>query len=169
MKTIVILCGVNETGKTKTLKRFFGVSHIGRLRPMQLLERTLNGKKVCAVSLSSPQELKKFCEVDEVKDSIEKRIQKCERASKGQDYTLIIPFGVYGAVNGKLNEDCILKPIKWLRDQGFRVFVIYLEKKRARGLNLIDSFVKKITSIEIASTEEYERQSKDLENFIKGI
>lgn len=169
MKTVVILCGVNQSGKSKTLKEFFGVTHIPRLKPMQLLERTLNGKKVYAVSLNSPQELRDPCDVEGVKNSIRKRTEKCEQASKGQQYTLIIPFGLYGAVKGKLNEACILRPIEWLRTLGFRMFLIYLRKKTARKLRLIDSFMKKLTSNVIESTKEYERQAEELEEFIRAI
>ena len=169
MKNIVILCGVGEAGKTKTLKEFFGVSHVRRLRRDQLLERVLNGKKIYAVRLSSPQEQEDFCEIDDVKDNIKRRIQKCEQASKGQQYALIIPFGLYGATKGKLNEDCILKPIEWLRSQGFRVYVIYLRKKTARGLKLLDSFMKGLASNVIESTKEYDRQAKELKNFIGVI
>lgn len=168
MKTIVILCGVNEAGKTKTLKEFFNVSHIPRLNPMQLLERMLNGKKVFGVSLSSPQELRDFCDVEGVKDSIKKRIQKCEKASKGQDYILLIPFGIYmNKEKTELNEDCILKPIEWLRNQGFRVHIVYQRKKTARTLRLVDSFMRKITSNVIESTREYDRQAKELERIIR--
>lgn len=126
-------------------------------------------RKSYAVSLNSPQELRDFCDVEGVKDSIGKRIKKCKQASKGQQYTLIIPFGLYGATKGKLNEDCILKPIEWLRSQGFRIFIIYLKKKTARRLDLVDSFMKKLTSNVIESTKEYDRQSKELENFIGAI
>lgn len=168
MKTIIILCGVGQTGKSKTLKKFFGVSQI-RLRPMQLLERLLDGKRVYAVSLNSPQEQRDFCDVEGVEDSIRKRIKKCEQVSEGQQYTLIVPFGLYGATKGKLNEDCILKPIEWLRSQGFRVYVTYLRKKTARGLKLLDSFMKGLASNVIGSTEEYDRQARELENFIRAI
>ena len=169
MKTIVILCGVGEVGKTKTLKKFFGVSHVRRLRRDQLLERGLNGKKIYAVRLSSPQEQEDFCEIDDVKGNIKRRIQKCEQASKGQQYTLIVPFGLYGASKGKLNEECILKPIEWLRSQRFRVYVIYLRKRTARELKLLDSFMKELTSYVIQSTKEYDRQAKELENFIRTM
>lgn len=169
MKTIVILCGVNASGKTTTLKRFFRVSHITRLKPMQLLERVLDGKKIYAVSLNSPQELRDFCDIKGVKDSIGKRISKCEQASKEQQYTLIIPFGLYGAVKGKLNENCILNPIEWLRNQGFRIFIVYLRKKTARRLDLVDSFMKRLTSNVIESTKEYDRQANELEKIIRSL
>ena len=91
MKTIMLLCGADSSGKTSTLRRFFRFK--GDLRSNPLLERTLNGKKVYAFNLGSPQELAKvFCALDKVKPRIEKRIQKCEQASLNQDYVLIIPF-----------------------------------------------------------------------------
>ena len=55
MKIGVLLCGTNEAGKTRTSKAFFKVSHIKRLKPMQLLTRIIAGKKVYGVSLSSPK------------------------------------------------------------------------------------------------------------------
>ena len=45
MKTIIILCGFGEAGKTKTLKEFFGVSLNEKLDDLQLLKRSLDGKK----------------------------------------------------------------------------------------------------------------------------
>jgi hypothetical protein len=170
MKTAVLLCGANEVGKTKTLKKFFGVSLTTRLGPMQLLERTLNGKKIYAVSLGSPQELSRFCKVDEVEANIEKRIRKCEVASHGQDYVLIMPFGVY-ARKGKaiLNEPCILEPIEWLKAKGFKVVAIYLRKEKTTNLSLKDTLMKKIALYEIKSDEDYDRQAKELENIIKNL
>ena len=169
----MLLCGSNEVGKTKTLKKFFRVSLMTRLAPMQLLERTLDSKKIYAVSLSSPQELaKEFCQVDKVKSRIEKRLQKCEQVSHGQDYILIIPFGIYEGREehkGQLNERCILEPIEWLRSLDFRVFLIYLRKETARFLSLIDLLMKKITSHIIKSDEDYDRQAKELENFVKNL
>jgi hypothetical protein len=172
MKAIVLLCGSNEVGKTKTLKAFFGVSHIERLKPMQLLERILNGMKIYAVSLNSPQEQSEFCNVSEVKARIEKRIQKCEEASHGQDYILIIPFGIYQKGRRKteqLNEKCILEPIEWLKKLGFKVRSIYLRKETARLLPLKDELMKKITSQEIKSEKNYDRQAKELESFIEHM
>jgi len=173
MKTIVLLCGSNDVGKTNTLKKLFSVSLVGRLKPMQLLERVLNGKKIYAVSLSSPQELSDFCVVDEVKVNIEKRIQKCELASEGQDYILIMPFGIYegkGEHKGQLNERCVLEPLEWLRSLGFRVASVYLRKEKARLLSLIDLLMKKVTSTVIESQKNnYDRQARELEEFIKKL
>ena len=117
MKTIVLLCGADRSGKTNTIKRFFGVS--GRLKRNQLLKKVLDGKAIYAVSTSSPQELKvldskeiyavsasapqeleQFCKVESVKKRIKQRIDKVEVESKSEDYVLILPFGIY-AKKGK--------------------------------------------------------------------
>jgi len=169
MKTIVLLCGADRSGKTKTLKRFFGVS--GRLKRNQLLEKVLDGKKIYAVSLSAPQELiKEFCDVDEVKARIEKKIQKCEEASKGQDYILIIPFGIY-ARKGKaeINERCILEPIESLEARGFKVVPVYLRKEKTAYLELKDSLMNRITKYVIKSDKDYDRQARELETLIKNL
>jgi len=168
MKTIVLLCGVVRSGKTKTLRRFFRFE--GSLRSNPLLERTLDGKKVYAFHLGSPQELAHdFCNLDKVKPRIEKRIKKCEEASKGQNYTLIIPFTL-SVKQGKINERCILKPIESLKARGiFRVVPIYLRKEKTPYLELKNSFMKRITRYEIKSNEDYDRQARELETLIKLV
>ena len=73
MKTVVLLCGVANSGKTKTLKAFFDVSNIKRLGPLQLLERNLNGKKVYNIGSTSPQEdANDFCNVEKIITRIKK-------------------------------------------------------------------------------------------------
>lgn len=165
MKTVIILCGVAGSGKTKTLKSFFGLDPDERLRRYGLLEKTLDGEKIYAFSLSSPQEQEDFCEVEDVKTNIEERIRKCEQASQGNDYTLIIPFTISRKrETGEYNEDCIIKPINWLTNRRFRVYTIYLKKMRP-----VDIIMKRITSREIESMEEYHRQARDLEGFLKTL
>ena len=166
MKKIVLLCGVEAVGRTKTLKKFFGVNLNKKLRPRQLLQRTINGTLIYAVSLVSPQEMSDFCDVENVRAIIRNRIEKCDLASGGKHYTLVIPFGLFGAQSGKLNERCIYKPIEWLQNLGFSVDVVYLRKKTARRLALIDSFMRTLTFNVIESTEEYKRQAREFESFI---
>ena len=169
MKTIGLLCGARNSGKTNTLKAFFGVSDIKRLKPMQLLERILNGKRVYAVGLTSPQELANdFCNTEKVKTRIRKRLKKCDRASQGQDYILIIPFTMF--VEGeRINERCIIEPIEWLSSEGFEVFSVYLRKKEA-NLHLKDALMKKIGASVIESRkDDYDRQAKELESLIRKL
>ena len=167
MKKIVILCGVRAVGATKTLKKIFGVNLDKKIRSLQLLQRTINGKIIYAVSLASPQEKSDFCDVENVMAIIRKKIETCDFASGGKEYTLVIPFGLFGAQSGKLNEKCIVKPIAWLQNLGFKVDVIYIRKKTARRLGLIDSFMRNVAPHVIESTEEYERQAQEFKSFIK--
>ena len=165
MKAVVVLCGVRNSGKTKTLRKFFGLSDDEKLAPMQLLPRVVNGKKIYVVSLNSPQELNQFCKVEEVIKNIEKRIKKCEKASKGQGYILILPFSIlYSRQRKAFNDNCIFEPIEWLRNRGFNVFLVYLKKMRTE-----DMLMKRTFSEEIESIEEYDRQSEDLKSLIKNI
>ncbi|MCW4024533.1 MAG: hypothetical protein NWF01_05810 [Candidatus Bathyarchaeota archaeon] len=170
MKTIVLLCGTNEAGKTKTLKAFFGLPLTGRLKPFQLLERTLKGRKIFAVSLGSPQELEGFCEATDVKNNIQRRIQICEEKAAGTDYVLIIPFGVYqkSKTEDKLNKSCFLNPIKWLKSNGFEVIAVYLRKRTARLIDAKDKLIRSVAiDEEIESSKEYHKQAKELEDIIK--
>lgn len=170
MNTIVLLCGGNNSGKTTTLKQFFAGGKKQKVEQTTLYERVIDGKRVYAVGLSSPQELEKFCHVDDVKADIEKRIQECEKASQNQDYTLIIPFGIYeNKDRTKLNEECLLKPIEWLKTRGFKVFPIYLRKENTTHLLQKDSLMKRITSTIIKSQKHDYDKSRELENFIKNL
>lgn len=165
MKTVIILCGVAGSGKTKTLKSFFGLDPDERLGRFRLLEKTLDGEKIYAFSLSSPQEQEDFCEVEDVKANIAERIQKCENASLGNDYTLIIPFTISRKrVTEEYNEECIIEPINWLTNRGFHVYTIYLRKLRP-----VDIIMKRITSNELESIEKYDRQARELEGFLKTL
>jgi hypothetical protein len=170
MKTVVLLCGSNCAGKTMTLKVFFGVKHIRKLKSMQLLERHLDGKTVYAVSLCSPHELaNEFCNVEKVKERIEKRLKKCNEKAQGKDYFLTIPFTM-SVKNGKVNEKCILEPIEWLRAMNIRVFPVYLRKTRTDFLDAKDALMDKINATIIESKIGGEdRQAKELEEIIKKL
>lgn len=167
MKQAILLCGVGAVGKTKTLKTFFGFDISKRLAPLQILERKINGKQLYAVSLSSPQELSKFCDFNNVIAILEQRIKKIDLISNNEDYTLVIPFGVYGARNREINQRCILKPINWLKSEGFKVTSVYLRKNTAQGLKLLDSFMNTLTKYVIESDQDYRRQSNEFEKIIQ--
>ena len=138
---------------------------------MLVLNHTLSGnddKTVCAVSFSSPQERSAFCYVEQVQDDINKRIQECDKESKGKPYILLIPFTMSGsrAKKKKLNNECIVKPIEEL-EKKFKVYVIYLKKKNARNLAEKDALMKKIAVAEIETTKTDYDKSKELEIFLK--
>lgn len=137
---------------------------------MQLLERHLDGKTVYAVSLSSPHELANdFCNVQKVKERIDKRLKKCDEKAKGKDYFLMIPFTM-SVKNGEINEKCILEPIEWLRAMNIRVILIYLRKTETDLLDAKDALMEKITATIIESKiDEEDRQAKELEAIIKKL
>lgn len=170
MKTAILLCGSGDAGKTRTLKVFFGVRRIRRLKPMQLLERHLDGKTVYAVGPTSPQELANdFCNAEEVKKRIGKRLKKCDEKAQGKDYFLIIPFTM-SVKDGRINEKCILGPIEWLRTMNIRVFPVYLRKTETILLDAKDALMRKISAPIIESKKGEEgRQAKELEDTIKKL
>ena len=175
MNNIVVLCGANSCGKTTTLKGFFGIAKTVD-SPEYYVEKKLDGKTVCAVSFSSPQEQSPFCKVEIVQENIKSRISVCEKKAKSKPYFLIIPFTMSGSVKEKkkINKNCILKPIEELR-KSYRVFVIYLRKTNAHHLKEKDALVEKIALIKdvvlisppiLTTREEYEK-SRDLEKVLR--
>lgn len=169
MSAIVILCGSNNSGKTSTIKGFFGGKYTLTESRAHFYERILDGKKVFAVNAGSPQEIvKKFCRVELVNKDIEKRISECNKKAESQSYILIIPFtmSVSKADRTKLNEDCILKPIE-KRKETFNVFVIYLKKTSAKNLAKKNALMKQIALIEIETTEDNYDKSAELEVFLR--
>jgi hypothetical protein len=179
MKTIFFVCGAPRSGKTNTLKNFFNVSNIPQLPPMQLLDKPVDGKKVYAVGLTSPQELTNeafrfkeesgFCKYEEVIKRIKKRIKKCELKDPNIDYALLIPCTFF-MKDGIINEKCITEPMKWLESGGFRVFVIHLRREEKNpSLDLEDALMKSLRASVIKSNKEYERQAKELEGIIRKL
>ena len=138
MKIGVLLCGTNEAGKTRTAKAFFKVSHVKRLKPMQLLTRIIAGKKVYDVSLSSPKN-SEFCQVDEGKKRLEERTKICEQQSQGQDYVLIIPFEIYyrKCKNDELNVKCIIEPILSLKSKRLSSCSRYIDSSQENARLII--------------------------------
>lgn len=138
--------------------------------PESYIERKLDGKIICAVSFSSPQEQEPFCEVELINDNIKKRIIECENNTNGEPYVLIIPFTMSGSrkKRKKINEDCILKPIERLKER-FKVFVIYLRKTNARNLKEKDALMRKVASITIETTRKDYDKSAELEKFLRQV
>ena len=100
---------------------------------------------------------------------IRKRLKECEQVSQGQDYVLIIPFTME-TEDGKVNDGCIVKPIEWLKSEGFNVFSLYLRKEKTDLLHLKDTLMKRISATTIESKkDEYDRQAKELESFIRKL
>ncbi len=174
MNNIVIVCGANSSGKSTTLKAFFGIAEAPEYN-----KRTINGKTVCAVSFGvtfgSPQEQSHFCNFKEVQDNINDRLSICDkRASK--PYFCLIPFTMSGSPKRKktVNRDCILKPIEEL-SKSYNVFVIYLKKTNTHHLDDKDALIEELTSIKnvvvvrpfILSTPEDYDKSKDLEKLLR--
>jgi len=168
MKTVVLLIGSNDSGKTKTLKTFFRVNLSDAIKPMQVLTRKLNRKDVLSIGLSSPQELCNFYHSDEVKRNIEERVSICEKETRGRDYFLIIPFEVYRNANGEINSKCIIEPILSLRVKG-KVVLVYLRKGNAEINQSLDMLMTSLSvKNRIGSTMSFQKQAKELEEILRN-
>ena len=168
MNKIVILCGADSSGKTTTLRGFFGVTK-GK-SPSHFKGRKIDGRIVCAVSFCSPQEQEDFCVVKDVQRNIQKRIEECVKETNGKSYILIIPFtmSVSEKDRTRLNEDCIRKPIEELK-KSFKVFIIYLRKETAQKLREKDALMDCIIfDKKIETTKKDYDKSTELEDFLKS-
>lgn len=177
MKHILILCGVERSGKTNTLKEFFNFKG-KRWSRNHLCKKTVDSKVVYAVGANSPQELfehgEKFVELIEarIKNEI---LSRCEKDSTGKNYVLILPFTIHKLKNGKVSEpSSIREPITWLKERKFEVLPIYL-RKEINHVEFIDEFMQSVnqyqsnSDLKIDSDRNYSRQSRELEDKIKKL
>jgi hypothetical protein len=176
MKHLIVLCGVENSGKTNTLKKFFRFEG-KRWSKNKLTSRPIYGKIVYSVGANSPQELnKKYKEdtptfVKKIKERISEVTEKCEKESSGEDYVLIIPFTIYKhSRKEKLYEESIQEPIDWIKDK-YNVETVYLQKVGYKWENLTYEFMSRLVPEPyiIESHERYELQSEKLESIVKKL
>jgi hypothetical protein len=173
MKKVIVLCGVENSGKTSTMKTFFSFNG-ARLSRNRLLQRIIGGETFYAVGANSPQELnRKYKEetgrfVELIKARINEVLNICEKKSGGKDYVLILPFTIFRHKKGKaICEESIKEPIEFLR-RSFKVKPLYL-KRSDRGFP--DEFMLSIIEHEkniIKSEMNYEKQTRELEKLVTG-
>jgi hypothetical protein len=171
MKKIVVLCGVENSGKTNTMKSFFSFKGV-RWSRNRLFQRIIDGKTFYAVGANSPQELnRKYKEetdkfVELIKARIEEALRICEKEAIGKEYVLILPFTIYRHKKGKaICEESIREPIEYFRGS-FKVKPIYLQRK---DCTFPDEFMLSIIDSKkdiISSDMNYERQARELEKLV---
>ena len=173
MNTIVILLGTEDSGKSGTIKKFFEWI---KNRSIDFKIMNLKGKctPVFVVYHGSPQELDYSRNVSGVWKKIKKRLEYCKRETKeelGLDcFVLLLPFTMQYK-NHMINEDCILEPIKKLRQNQYTVHIVHL-KGGISGYNPeAEAFVtaKVIVDKTIKSRNNEKEQAKELKEFIKNM
>ena len=162
MVTVILLIGKANSGKTRTLKKFYGVDGI-----IKYIDKRIGKTIVCSVSLTSPQELREFCKYELVIENLNKRLKTAEKKVKEKynknDFVFVIPFTLMEK-EGSINKNCILKPIENLKDKGHNIHPIYL-KKTSKNSDY-DEFMKELKPQEILSRKEYCEQARKLKNLI---
>ena len=167
MVEIILLCGGRDSGKSGTLDELFKNSTVKKVPFIWL-----NGKKVCICGgKTSVQEVNGFCQYNEVIEETGRRIELCIR-KYGNDIIILIPFtveigGRKRDTKGKVNRDCIVEPLKWLKAK-YNTIVVYLSgSKRTKEISLIDTLMKEIGyDLKIYSRDKPVEQSKELSDFI---
>jgi hypothetical protein len=171
--SIIILAGEADSGKSKTLHAMLD-KHGASIRPHIY---SLKGKRAY-ISFSSPQEYPKvkFCDSEKVSAIVGKWIGKCETEACTM---LITTFQIRTKQkDGRLNEDCIEKPIDDLKSR-FKAYVVYLRKNGSRTtsprvdkdrLKRINDLMRRLKNHEIETCEGNEKkQANDLWNFIMKV
>src|SRR3989338_6362807 len=152
--TIIILLAEEYAGKSETIKKLAGLTW--HRKPVRI---RINGKIIWIYRHGSPQEQEDFCHIGKVKDNIKRRIERCQK-SHGEagfgykDMTVIIPFTIKRNRTGNLNKKCIINPIKWLKNKGYIVKVVYLEKRD----KALDKLISKVKQNAVITSYENEEQ-----------
>jgi hypothetical protein len=118
---------------------------------------SLDGKNIC-INSSSCQERNNWSDFERVIDRIEKRLDDAEldRCS-----LVILPFTLM-LKKGELNTDCIVKPLDDLKKTGAKMRLVYLQKSRSRGADLMDGLMLPIADDVIVSDNMGARQTDEL-------
>lgn len=118
-----------------------------------------------ALYLSSPQEQSVFCDYKAVIGLIDQKLQYCE---KNDCVTVILPFTLMRNRDGKLNFNCILKPIEFLKSEAAKVSILYLRKPSARGVAEFDELMERVGAVAVESDQDYDVQAARVERVLKS-
>jgi len=161
-QSVIILAGVAYSGKSRTLREIATHKNAIKDRRVYLLE----DKNVC-VFFSSPQELNNrfFCKYNLVIAQIDRMIETCDTHGCP---LLIMAFTIY-TKRGKLNVDCITKPLEHIQRLVPNVHLFYLRKGSSLHIQDIDALVLGLKPEKvIPSDKDYQRQASELLPAIKA-
>ena len=164
-----MLIGGRDAGKTKTLDQLFNQEY------KKIPSITIGEKKVCTCGgNTSVQEVIEFCNFNRVIEEIKSRIKKCIE-KYGEDIAIILPFtveigGRKRSTKGKINRDCIIEPLKWLKSN-YKVHVVYLRGgERKTDTPSIDMLMEEVSyNLKVESREAYPEQAKEISDFIERL
>ena len=80
---------------------------------------------------------------------------------------LVIPFTLCRDSNGRLNRECIAKPVRYLESVAEHVHLVYLRKAEARNVEELDSFMRELRANVVPSEERYATQAEELARLMR--
>lgn len=181
-KRIILICGGRNYGKTTTIRDLFQIGKFEKFIPKFII---IGNKKICTSGGDrSPQEMIKFCNYQKlIEDELVKRLEICKKF--GDDAIIIIPFSIIKNTKeprrGEINEDCMIKPIEWLKEkQEYEVYKIYLKRPNYKWVVLtggegetteeVDALMEKIGyDCLIDNWDEQEKRVDRVRDFIGKI
>jgi hypothetical protein len=171
VKSIVILLGYGNSGKSRTLKKI--KTKLTKIRG-DGRKYSLNGRNVFIFTNSPQEELHKFrnCPriIELLTDFIIKgHIDYCN--INESEYILLLPFTIF-KLNTHLNDEWILKPIQKIKSLGYKVHVVYLKGgKKVPNILDVDDLANRINKEKtiISRIREEDRQANELKNFLINL
>lgn len=179
-KRIILICGGRDYGKTSTLKSLFGLKSNEKVPSLKIGNVTICISGSESGSLDSDQEHTAFCHFDSVIQKTSKRLKRCIE-KYGESAIIVIPFSIIKRTReprkGELNEDCIIKPIEWLKQQGYEIYKIYLRRidykysviagDSGESTTEVDALMDKLGyNLKIESRDKPDEQAKEIREFI---
>lgn len=169
-KSIVILLGYGNSGKSRTLKKL--KTKLTKIRGDRI-KHSLNGRKVFIFTNSPQEELHKFrnCPriIELLTDFITKgHIDYCN--INENEYILLLPFTIF-KLNTHLNDEWILKPLQEIKSLGYKVHVVYLRGgKKVRNISEVDNLANRADKeMTIVSRNDEDSQANELKNFLINL
>ena len=96
---------------------------------------------------------------------MENKIAKCASRSGA---LLVVPFTL-GTKQGRLNSDCIIKPVEHVKLIGKKIQVVYLRRSNANNVGSMDNLMKTLNALKIDSDEDYDRQAAELWKIVTSV
>ncbi|MBN2330500.1 MAG: hypothetical protein JXC85_01685 [Candidatus Aenigmarchaeota archaeon] len=161
MKNIVVpLIGLGNSGKSRTLRRFFGLPENSK---KWAAEKKIGDILIICRFFGSPQELRN--DVTATIKDIKKRLDYCKtrcRVRGCKKFILLLPMTIERKRGGSVEENLTTAAMNMLIGEGYKVEPIYLQKLDP----VVERFVKQFTKIKIESLSEPDRQAKDLKKIL---
>ena len=169
MNNIFIIIGGSNSGKSSVIRSLTQIVAKKERKKRIFLEN--KNDLICVyIKRASFQEDKeiRFCEFKKVISKLKKYIHKCEKEAKKDSiprFVILITFSVR-LKKEKVGEDCVLKPLKYLKKlSNYKITTICLKRAISR-LGKVNKFLDDIKASEYLISKETGKNRQDKNGII---